>query len=41
MSLGPKAQLSTLVGFELGIFRSGVEVLTHCVHTNFGKYQEI
>ena len=36
-----KAQLSTSVGFELGIFRSGVELVTHCTYPNFGKYQEI
>ena len=37
MRLGQKAQPSTSVGFEPGIFASEAEVLTHCAYSNFGK----
>ena len=37
VGLGPKAQPSTSVGFELGIIRSGVELVTHCTFSNFAK----
>ena len=41
VELGPKAQPSISVGFELEILRSGVELVTHCAYSNFGKWQEI
>ena len=37
VKLGPKAQPSTSLGFELGIFKSGVKVLTHFMYSNFAK----
>ena len=37
MRFGPKAQPSTSVGFEPGIFGSGLEVLTHYTYSNFGQ----
>ena len=37
VGLGPKTQPSTSVGFELEIFRSAVEFVTHCTYCNFGK----
>ena len=42
MRFGPKAQPSTSVGLEPGIFGSGLEVLTHYAYSNFGQcIQEI
>ena len=37
MRLGHKTQPSTSVGFELGIFVFGAEMLTHCAYFNFSK----
>ena len=37
VGLAPKAQPSISVGFELGVFRSGFEFVTHCTYSNFGK----
>ena len=37
MRFGPKAQPSKSVGFEPGIFGSGLEVLTHYTYSNFGQ----
>ena len=38
MGLGPKAWLSTSVGFELGTFQSNVEALSHCVILSCCKF---
>ena len=37
VGLVSKAQPSTSVGFELGVFRSRVELETYCTYSNFGK----
>ena len=36
MSLDPKVKPSTSVGFQLGVFTSGAEVVISCAYSNFG-----